>query len=489
MLYLGIDISTQGARGLVADEKGNILVSHSVLFRYLNITGPLSSMTGPLFEQSPNDWWNCVKEVISSCTYQLRERNIPPEDIVALALDGTSGTILLADKNNNPIRNAILYNDSRSSVQADFLNDNFPEIYEKLGYKFNFSFALPKIMWLYENTHYFENAKKILHQADYVLGKLCGVFGVTDYSNALKTGYDILNKQYAPFIDKLGFPTEMLPRVESPGTIVGRILSNVALDLGLSNKTIVCLGSTDSYASALSSGAVDVNEYATILGSTMVIKGVSKDLIKDPQGRMYCHLHPQGYFMPGGASNVGGKYVSGNFVKTDLPELDKYVLKNIPTRARIYPLPGRGERFPFVNVNAVGFKLNLPSSEPALLAATMEGMAYTERLCYDTLASLGAVIGDTIYSTGGATRVDEWLDIRTSILNKSIKVPKSTSAALGSAIIAASNCEFENITSAVRQMVQISKVVEPNRKYIRKYDKIYKKFLKDVAEHYDYSIT
>jgi len=481
MLYLGIDISTQGARGLVADEKGNILVSHSVTFRYMNITASI-------LEQSPNDWWNCIKEVIFYCTFKLKEKNIPPEDIVALALDGTSGTVLLIDKNNNPIRNAILYNDSRSSVQADFLNENFPELCEKLGYKFNFSYALPKIMWLYENTNYFDSAKKILHQADYVLGKLCGVFGVTDYSNALKTGYDILDKKYASFFDKLSFPKEMLPRVEAPGTIVGRILSNVALDLGLSSKTIVCLGSTDGYASALSSGAADLNEYATILGSTMVIKGVSKELIKDPQGRMYCHLHPQGYFIPGGASNVGGRYISNNFVRSELPKLDKSVLKNIPTHARIYPLPGRGERFPFVNINAVGFKHNLPAGEPALLAATMEGMAYTERLCYETLASLGAVIGDTIYSTGGATKVNEWLQIRASILNKTIKVPKNTSAALGSAIIAASNCEFDNVTSAVKSMVQISKIIEPDKKYIRKYDRIYKKFLKDVAACYGYSI-
>ncbi len=481
MLYFGIDVGTQGVRGVVCDEVGAIAATHATSYQYLNLGAEESHR-----EQSPTDWWNGVCEVIKSCVHQLNQKGFHSNEIRAISIDGTSGTVLLADDSGNPLGNALMYNDGRSVKEAEYLNQTHPELGEKLGYKFNSSYALPKLMWLFEHTDC-KGVSKILHQTDYILGKLCGNFSYTDYSNALKTGYDILEKQYPTFMKEFAFG-DKLPQVGAPGTLAGNVTEAVAKELGLSTKTAVVLGATDGYASALSAGAVDVSEYATVVGTTLVIKGVSERLIKDPLGRVYCHLHPMGYYMPGGASNVGGRCLNEHFDKSEFAKLDEAVKQNIPTYGRIYPLTMRGERFPFVNPDAVQFAKNLPTGKEKQYGAYLEGVAFAERLCYDTLSSLGAPAGEVIYSAGGGSKSNEWLKIRASVLNKTIKVPKITDAALGCAVIAASNIEFKNIVEAARSMVEIDKVVEPEVKLSKPYDEIYHQFLDDIREHYGYTL-
>ena len=173
---------------------------------------------------------------------------------------------------------------------------------------------------------------------------------------------------------------------------------------------------TDGCASQISSGAAAPGQYNTTIGTTMVVKGVSEQLLLDPAGRIYCHRHPQGWWLPGGASNTGAECLAVEFGPDETERRSARALQHSPTRVVCYPLLGRGERFPFMRPEAAGFVLGTPRDRDELFCAYLEGVACLERLAFETLEGLGARVGDTIYSAGGGHGItpyllDHWVDI------------------------------------------------------------------------------
>jgi xylulokinase len=80
------------------------------------------------------------------------------------------------------------------------------------------------VLWFKENRpEIYEKAWKIIHQTDYMVGRLCGEYGVSDYSDSLKTGYDLINDKWPVFFDKLGIASSKLPKIVAPGEPIGKI--------------------------------------------------------------------------------------------------------------------------------------------------------------------------------------------------------------------------------------------------------------------------
>lgn len=471
MFVLGLDVGTQGVRGVIADADGEVWADCSQSFDAMNV------LDDPVFrEQRPDDWWNKTRRVITDCIREIEDKGYQSGDIVSLAVDGTSGTILLADGNGETLTNGIMYNDSRSVEQAKTVSAAARDHESAHGYRFNSSYALPKILWLKQNMkELYGRAAYCIHQTDYIVGKLTGNYHTTDYSNALKTGYDLFHERWGDFIPQAGLDIEKLPKVVPPGEKIASISEKAARETGLSKDTLVAAGATDGYASAFSAGAVRPGEWASIIGTTFVLKGVTREFIKDSQGRVYSHKHPEGYYMPGGASNAGGSVLNEVFGKENFARLDKRVLELIPTQLLVYPLSGKGERFPFVNPDAERFVIGT-GAESELYTAYMEGVGYVEKMSYAVMESLGCSVGSEIYAVGGATKSGEWLKIRATILNKTLKVPKVTNAAMGSAMIAASKTLFGTITEAVDSMLQIEKTVKPFDDLVPRYENLYEEF-------------
>jgi sugar (pentulose or hexulose) kinase len=233
---------------------------------------------------------------------------------------------------------------------------------------------------------------------------------------------------------------------------------------------------TDGCASQVATGAVGLNQWNSTLGTTLVIKGVTRDLIRDPQGRVYCHRHPDGYWQPGGASNTGGECIARKFDTANLDALGEQARKLTPTNIIAYPLMRTGERFPFANPAAEGFFLGDARDEATLYTACLEGVGYVERLAYDVLKGLGAEMTDEICVAGGANKAAAWLQIRADILQKTLLVPAHSGAAMGAAIIAAGGTIYQGIVPAARAMVRIVKRVEPRRELQSAYEERYNRF-------------
>ncbi|MGC8863037.1 MAG: FGGY-family carbohydrate kinase, partial [Armatimonadota bacterium] len=372
---------------------------------------------------------------------------------------------------------------TRAQAEADACNQAGADLIRKLGYKFGSSFSLPKLLWLKRNEPQIWNAAyKLVHAADFIVGKLTGDFGVTDNSNALKSGCDLVDLHWPDFVSReLGIDTDKLPVLVTPGEPIGRITRECAELTGLEQGTPVTAGVSDGTAGFIASGASAVGEWNSTIGTTLVLRGVSEELIRDPEGRVYCHRHPDGWWLPGGASNVGGECLTALFGNADYEVLNREAADLIPSGAVCYPLVRRGERLPFVDPEAEGFLPDGDLGTAARYAACLEGVAFVERWCYELMEELGAPVGNTVYATGGGAKSAIWLRIRAAVLRKRLVRPAVPEAAMGAAIVAASRTLFSSLAEASGAMVRRNLVIDPEDDLADAYQAQYAEFRAQCA--------
>lgn len=470
--FIGIDVGTQGARAVLIDVTGEVLGSGEQAF-------PLSNQSRE--EQSPEQWWQdcllCLQQVMTQVKSQIKTT-----DIVAISVASTSGTIIPIDKSNQPLHNAIMYSDPRSAEEASYCK-KVALAENSNGYTaFNASSGLPKMLWFINRyPDKVEQLGKFIHAADYIIGKLSGSYDVTDYTNALKSGYDVRKTEWPAYIwEKLPIQQNWLQTVQPSGTTIAPILPELAAALGLPRSVQVVAGMTDGCAAQIASGAVQLGDWNTTIGTTLVVKGVTTQEINDPHGRLYCHRHPEGYWMPGGASNTGADWVTRDF-GTDLKELTAQAAKLVPTKHLAWPLKQQGERFPFIAPQATGFHpVGLAPAE--LFAANMEGVAYIEKYAFEVIEQLSGEKVSAVFTAGGGSNSDVWLQIRSNVLQLPVYKMKHVTGAVGAAIIAASQTHFATLTEAAKSLTQIEKEVYPQANAAAIYQNNYQQFLAILAE-------
>ena len=471
MLFLGIDIGGNSANAVVADEHGEVIAFSKC--GYLSAGIP---MRGGRHEQHPKVWWIAAVNLTGKCLEQIKEKGYRAEDIGAVSCNGTSGTVFLADENGEPLTNALVFDDTRALPETDHLHRVFGDYEKKRGILFQPSYGLPKILWMKKNMpEEFDKCRYIMHPADYLLKKLTGKTGISDYASCLKSGYDIVDGDFAPIIEKIGIDRERLPEVAAPGTVIGSLSKSAAEELGLSESTLAAAGATDGYTGGLCGGANEPGRWTSILGNTFSLKGITKDYVYDSKGRIYCHKLPGGNYMPSGMSNTGGKCLEDVFGRDNLSKFDASVLGLIPTGTLVYPLNSEGEHFPFVKSTARKFVIGY-GDEREMYTAHLEGMAYVEKLAIETMEKLGCRIGRDLFAVGGSTKGKAWLKIRATVLNRNLHIPKFPEPAMGSAMLAASGTAYSSLEEASAAMFSEAEIVTPYPDFVFQYERLYLEF-------------
>lgn len=445
-VWIGVDLGTQGVRALVVTDSGKVAGTGS---------RPLTGhRDGPRHEQNPEDWWTAMA---AACREALRD--VPPEAVQGVAVDGTSGTILLTDDGGRPLTPALMYDDTRAAGYVQRVDEAGGEVWRKLGYqRMQPAWALPKLLWLLENHP--RGGARLAHQADFVNRRLTGHPVAADLSNALKTGADLIAEAWpVDVFDALGVPADLLPSLERSGTPLGTVCAPAAEATGIPAGTPVIAGATDGCAAQLGTGRLTAGSWNSVLGTTLVLKGVTDDLVHDPFGVVYSHKAPDGRWLPGGASSTGAGAIARGFPGRDLADLDRRAAAREPATALTYPLVPEGERFPFLAPDARGFRLGGTGDEADDFAAVLQGVGYLERLCFDHLDLLGAPTGGDLTLTGGAARSDYWCQLRADILGRPVVLPRQAEPALGAAVLAAA--PGRDVAEAAGRMVAVRTVIDP----------------------------
>lgn len=408
-LHLGIDVGTSGVRGIAIDAAGTVRAQAS------------RPMPAPLAEagriaQDPAVWWTAVAAVLAEVAAAGR--------IASVAVDGTSGTLLLTDADGRPLSAAGMYNDASAADLAPRIAEAAPPESGAHGA----TSPLARLLRL-QATH--PDACFALHQADWIAARLTRRLGVSDENNALKLGYDPVTRAWPEWLDRLGVRRELLPEVVAPGTAIGIARPG----LGLPRECIVVAGTTDGCASFLATGASEPGDGVTALGSTLTLKLLAEAPVFSPDHGVYSHRLGDRWLV-GGASNSGGNALTRFFTTDRMAELTADLRPERPTGFDWHPLPGQGERFPVAEPALTFAPQPLPDDDATLFQALLEGIAGVEARGYALLQELGAPTLRSLRTVGGGASNPGWTAIRGRRLDVPMPPPTSLDAAFGTALLA-----------------------------------------------------
>ncbi|MGB7275472.1 MAG: FGGY-family carbohydrate kinase [Geitlerinemataceae cyanobacterium] len=414
---LGIDFGTSGARAIVIDSFGEIRSQTDYPFP-------------PSATANTSAWHTALFDLIDRTRQQL-----PPTAIVTrIAINGTSATVLLCDASGQPVTPPLLYNDGRGTAVLDKLAAISPANHTVVSA----TSSLAKLLWFLEQKeskpeYYF------LHQADWLAFLLHGKLGISDYHNALKLGYDPANLCYPNWLLQgirriAGNRVPQLPSVVEPGTPIGQLTPEIAHRFGFSHPCLVCAGTTDSIAAFLASGVNSPGEAVTSLGSTLVLKLLSRTRVEDSRYGIYSHRLGN-LWLTGGASNSGGAVLRSFFTDAELATLSDRI-PDTESPLDYYPLLQPGERFP---INDPQFPPKLeprPEDSVEFLHGLLESIARIEARGYQLLQQLGATQIVRVYTAGGGAKNGVWGRIRHRHLHVRVLQSYQTEAAYGTALLA-----------------------------------------------------
>ena len=271
---VGVDSSTQSVKVVLRDmDSGELIASAS-----------RAHPDGT--EVAPEAWWQALSDALSD----IKE----PYDAISIA--GQQHGMVALDNEGKVIRDALLWNDTRSDRAAEKLNQEIPDIHERTGSKLVASFTASKVRWLAESEK--DNASKVSAVAlphDWLSWKLTGSDSVTDLftdrSDASGTGYfDSKSNEYQRDIFAKALLSDrevVLPKVIAPDQFGGQTKSG----------TPIAAGAGDNAGAALGLGAA-VGDLVISLGTSGTAFAVSSISTHDPSGEIAGFADATGNFLP-----------------------------------------------------------------------------------------------------------------------------------------------------------------------------------------------
>ena len=444
--YIGIDLGTSAVKLILMDDRAEIV-------RTVSKEYPLSFPHPGWSEQNPDDWWNAVKAGLAELT-----DGIDRADVKGLGVGGQMHGLVMLDENGDVLRPAVLWNDTRTGKETDYLNNIIGK--EKLqALTGNIAFAgftAPKLLWVKENEpEIFARCRKICLPKDYINYKLTGVFA-TDVSDASGTLYiDVENRRWsAEMLDILSIDEGYLPKVYESYDVIGK-----ANKCGLACDVVA--GAGDNAAAAIGTNTVNEGQCNISLGTSGTVFIPTEQYVKtgNPALHSFCHANGKYHLM--------GCILSAASCNKWLNEVVFESEYNIGVGAEndVYFLPYlSGERCPHNDGDVKGAFIGIThaTAREDMQRAVLEGVSFAIKDCIE-------LCPETIRKAtvcGGGTKSRDWMQILSDILGIELSVIRNEGPAYGGALLAA------GITAAP----QIEYTVKPDTVLTDRYSRKYKKY-------------
>jgi xylulokinase len=308
---LGIDLGTTAIKVAVFDQAGEKLGDSTQEYKLIT-PSPL------IVEQEVGVYWSAFKAGLAE---SLKEAGISGEEIAALSISAQGETLILTDKNGEPLRNAIVWMDNRAQEESLLLEKQFTNavIHKTTGQVSMLAmWPAAKILWLKVNEpNIYERADKFLLIEDYFFYRMSGKFYGEGSLWCSTIMWDINEKRYWPeMLAGLGVREDQLPQIVESGTALGRILPEVALELGLSKDVELVMGALDQACGAIGVGNVRKGIFSESTGAALAVCAVTDHPVFDPNAEMPCFYFgiPNMYMIH--AFSTGGivfKWLRDNF--------------------------------------------------------------------------------------------------------------------------------------------------------------------------------
>lgn len=407
-LGLGIDLGTSGLRVAVVNAAGNLLETKSSSY--------------PLPFSDANGWQLGVAQLVKQLSTVLRQQ------IAAIAIDGTSGTLLACNKLGVPLAPALPYS-CACGEQSEAIKALVPSSNAAASSSGSLARALQLLQQL--EWQIGKPVPLLRHQADWLMGWLLGDWRWGEEGNNLRLGWDLLRNQWA---GQLGVApwAEALPQIVASGQTLGLISSAASAALGIPKTCLVVSGSTDANAMVLAANP-KTNDGICVLGTTLVLKQFNSTAL---HGAGISNHRINGRWLVGGASNAGAGVLRQFFNDQQLKELSRQIDPTRPSGLHYLPLPAPGERFPIENPNLQPILEPRPISDALFLQGMLEGLSKLEHQGWQRLQELGASPIKRVLTVGGGACNPQWRNLRQLALGIPVLNLPNASAATAMAFLA-----------------------------------------------------
>lgn len=365
--------------------------------------------------------------------------------VVAIAVAGTSGTLLLCRSDGSQLDGELALAlpfwqacPEQADSAARLINDPAaaaPQL-AAAGPAASASGSLARALRLLAQSQAQGLSGDLLlrHQADWLMGWLLADWRWGEEGNNLRLGWDPEQQRWAGSLNSQPW-SPALPRIRPSGARIGRLSPTAASLLGLPQACEVVSGSTDANGAVLAA-APGAGDGITVLGTTLVLKQFVPAPIKAPG--VSCH-RVAGRWLVGGASNAGAGILRRFYSDSQIRELSRQIDPDQSSGLRLRPLPGIGERFPVDDPLLTPILEPRPTSDALYLQALLEGLTRIEQCGWERLQELGAPPVERLITLGGGARNPQWRRLRQRLLQRPVLNRPHLGAARGMALLARSS--------------------------------------------------
>jgi xylulokinase len=476
-LYLGLDVSTTGAKALLIDEAGEV-VSTATMPLPLSTPRPLWS------EQDPHTWWEGIVQAIRTA---LKDAGATGADVKAVGLTGQMHGLTLLDAGGEVLRPAILWNDQRTGAQCDEIRERLGRrrLIQITGNDALTGFTAPKILWVREHEpEIYARAAHILLPKDYIRYRLTGEYGCDKAGGAGTILFDLEKRDWSPeVLEALEIPREWLPPTFEGPEISSTVSAQAAELTGLQAGTPVVGGGGDQAAGAVGGGAVEPGIVSLVLGTSGVVFATTGAPFIEPEGRLhaFCHSVPGTWHLMGVMLAAAGSlqwYKDTLAPDLGFDELLAPAADLEPGAEGLLFLPYlTGERTPYPDpvARAAFVGLTLRHGKPHMTRAVLEGVAFGLRDSMELIKEAGLGEIAQVRLSGGGAKSPLWRQILADVLGQELVTVNTTEgAAFGAAVLASVGAgAWPDVPTACKAVVKIVDRITPRAAQVAAYEELY----------------
>ena len=481
------DVGTGGNKAVLVDTQGKV---KATAFSPYPIQYPRPDWA----EQDPEDWWRAV----ASTTRQVLERAaVAPRDVLCMVHSTQMLGIVPMGQDARPMRPAITWLDARAPEQAQRIMAKFltPKLFALIaGAELSGKDGLPKLLWLKENEpQVYQGMQCFLDVNGYLIYRATGRM-VFEWSCASVFGSELKTLDWLRAIIRyIGFDLTKFPPLVRSIDVAGKLTATAAQECGLLEGTPVFGGGGDAPAAAVGAGAVGEGDGHIYLGTSGWVGVVTH---KNPTGRhgVACikSADPEKAFLFAEMETAGAclKWIADAFYRHELADpsitnvyalMDKDVERIPPGSNYLLCTPWLyGERAPIADtwVRSTFFNLSADHTREHLLRAVYEGVAFNLRWIIEIVEKTFGFPLPTLRVVGGGARGAPWMQIIADVTGRQVEAvaQPQEAGAVGMALTAAVGLGLYPDFAALRNVVHVARVFEPQAANAEVYAVLYQTY-------------
>lgn len=430
-----------------------------------------------------------VLQVLINSLPELKEK------LDGISFSGQMHSLVLLDEQNQPIRNAILWNDVRTTEQCRFIQHVFgKQLLKKTKNLPLEGFTLPKLLWVKENEpENWRKAERFLLPKDYLAYWLTGNLQM-ERSDA--AGTLLLNVGESSWdqeiVEKFGIKDSMLPELVWSTDCVGPMRKSLKEELDIRKEVKIFTGGADNACAALGAGIIKEDQAMCSVGTSGVFLSYEGSKNQEYQGKLHYfnHVIKDMYYSMGVTLAAGQSltWYKNTFAKQQSFSSLLEGIKNseVGSNGLLFTPYIMGERTPHVDGQIRGSFIGIDASHTLddFTRSVIEGITFSLKDSQELMKLVAGKEFTEIISVGGGAKNEEWLQIQADIFQAKIRTLKTEQGpGLGAAMIAALGLKwFDSVETCVDVFVEYGKEYLPDEKNSEFYQKVYEIYQK-IYDH------